>query len=145
MFNIGKKKYFVTLNDFRGKASGIFRIEFRLEDHGSLHRWDITNSGDSSLVFELVAYSIRQALEDDDVHSICFTAKEPSRRKLYSVLAKKLANEIGWELRPDLAKWLNRNNEKPYLIVSHKFAEKVNYCWSKDTTGLRGEELKTSR
>jgi len=124
-FFVGERQYEVNLKDMPGIGAPIQRVEFAMRTENGLLSWDITKTGNSGLVLELVAYSLRHEYNSTDVKGFFFTAKELSRRKLYNVLAQKLAESVGWDLRPDLAEWINYSNEQPYLIVEQDFAKRL--------------------
>lgn len=133
-FDVGETHYELHLTELLGVGPSIRRVEFGLYTPGELPRWDILSREDGKavktaggpLVLELSAYSIRRALEDGTIRGLFFTAKEPSRQKLYAVLASKMASETGWILQPDLAKWLNKGGkEHPYLIIDKQFADYI--------------------
>ena len=52
---------------------------------------------DSIKVFSIVANSIIDLIKKDNLNSVTFTAKEPSRQKLYEAMVQKFQKELGWE------------------------------------------------
>jgi len=124
-FDIDNNNYIVSLDAMPGIGHEILRVEFGLKKPGEIMQWDIAKTGSSARVMELVAYSIRRALADGATKGLFFTAKEPSRQKLYTVLAKTIAANTGWVMREDLARWLNTSQEYPYLILSQSFADRL--------------------
>jgi hypothetical protein len=58
----------------------------------------ITGTGNAALIFGAVAECLRKFIAQKNPWRIKFTAsaKEPSRGKLYAVLAKKIAGEMHW-------------------------------------------------
>ena len=52
---------------------------------------------DSIKVFSIVANSIIDLIKKDNLNSVTFTAKEPSRQKLYEAMIQKFQKELGWE------------------------------------------------
>jgi len=54
------------------------------------HHFGITGSGSANLVFATILHGIRQWLDTAKPIAFSFTAKEPSRRKLYNRLARML-------------------------------------------------------
>lgn len=126
-FFIGNNIYTVKFYNMPGIGKTIEQIEFGLSRPGGVPmQWDLAKTGSSARVLELVAYTMRQhSMISPDLQGLFFTAKEPSRKKLYAVLANTLARETGWTVRPDLAAWMNPTKEQPFLIVDRKYAETV--------------------
>ena len=58
----------------------------------------ITNKGDQFRVFATVFDVIEKFLKKVKPHSFTFVAKEESRNKLYSMMIKKYAPKLGYEL-----------------------------------------------
>ena len=137
-FVTGGKSYELTLSNLSGVGAAIQEVEFALIDNEThAPRWDIVSRPDaqaapvktssSNQLWELVAYGLRDAALDPSLQGFFFTAKEPSRRKLYNVLAQVIVKETGWQYRPDLAVRLTDTREKSYLVVNQKFASILKY------------------
>jgi hypothetical protein len=140
-FFVGERQYEVNLKDMPSIGAPIQRVEFAMRTENGLLSWDITKTGNSGLVLELVAYSLRDEYNSTDVKGFFFTAKEPSRQKLYGVLARKLADTVGWDLRPDLAEWINYSKEKPYLIVEQDFAKRLDKARREEDDAAKQPQL----
>jgi len=137
-FIIGDNGYTVELSPMNGIGRAIQRVEFGLKTKNSPMAWDIAGTGSSATVFELVAYGLREIISNhSDIEGLFFTAKEPSRRKLYQRLIKLLAAEAGWESRPDLAEWLNHGKEQPYLAVSQPMAMRLDKVKETDNPSVK--------
>ena len=126
-FWIDENRYRVAFTPVPGIGKTIEVVEFGLSRPGGPPmQWDLAKTGSSARVMELVAYTIRQHVNSNPgLQGLFFTAKEPSRQKLYRVLANTLARETGWTVRPDLANWMNPTREQPFLIVDKTYAETV--------------------
>lgn len=123
-FTIGSNNYQVSTFRMDG-GTKVWRIEFSLKQ-GSMRTWDLTKTGNAAQVLSLVSYSLRQLVKTHDVKGIYFTAKEPSRKKLYAVLIKYLASELKWDLRPDLIDIFDAiHHEAGYLAIDPKYASEV--------------------
>jgi hypothetical protein len=123
-FDVKEKQYEVNLINMLGAVNNqIYRVEFGLIGNYGLRSWNIANTGHSQQVFELVAYSLRHAVYTQDINGYYFTADEPSRQKLYSALARRMAAELEWDLRPDLGQWLDRTSAQCYLVIVPELAE----------------------
>ena len=124
LFQVSDREYVVKLVSTYDNPE-LYEVTFSYKTPGGRNLWDITGSGGSHQVFELVAYSIRDAVRTGLVHGLLFTAKEPSRRRLYSVLAANIAKLTGWKNRGDLAAWINTSNEQAYLIADTNLIKKL--------------------
>jgi len=126
-FFIGNNIYTVKFYNMPGIGNTIQMVEFALTQPGGLPmQWDLSNTGNSAKVLELVAYTLRQkVISSPDLKGLFFTAKEPSRQKLYAVLANTIAKQTAWTVDQKLANWMNPTKEKPFLIVDKKYAEQV--------------------
>lgn len=58
----------------------------------------ITGTGDQQRVFATVIAIIKKFVKSTKPDIMYFTADEPSRRKLYSALTKKLASGLGYKI-----------------------------------------------
>jgi len=74
-------------------GDGYTDIMFSSKNHGM----DITGAGASFQIFATVADICRDFLTRHKPEGIRFSAKEPSRAKLYGRLASLLAKEMGWK------------------------------------------------
>jgi hypothetical protein len=52
---------------------------------------------DSIKVFSIVANSVLDIIKQDNLNSITFTGKEPSRQRLYESMVQKFQKELGWK------------------------------------------------
>lgn len=52
---------------------------------------------DSIKVFSIVANSVLDIIKQDNLNSITFTGKEPSRQRLYESMVQKFQKGLGWE------------------------------------------------
>lgn len=97
-FKIDKHFYVVTIEE---PADGLYHIQFALDSIDGRTAGDsrhgISDTGNEFLVFgtvkEILVYFLKQ--EAEDTIGVFFTAKEPSRQKLYSRFLK-LAHKIGF-------------------------------------------------
>jgi hypothetical protein len=130
-FTVDGKNYTTWAYPLQGELKSIFMIEFRLENAPG--GFGIASKpGDSSTatkgvarVFELVAYCLSDLLRHETVNGFFFTAKEPSRQKLYNVLASKISQETGWIRRDDIGDWIKTTSEKAFLIVNPVFLKDI--------------------
>ena len=91
-FAVDDKKYFVTL--YKNRFQHV-EIVFG-DEQGNV---GLTNTGNATKVFWSVAQSLIDYLKNNPlVQKIYFTSSsnEPSRIRLYSLLSKRLAQELGW-------------------------------------------------
>jgi len=130
-FTVDGQYYTTTAYPLQGDLKQIFMIEFRLERHPTAFGV-VSKAGDSATaikgaarVFELVAYCLSDLLKHEKVDGFFFTAKEPSRQKLYNVLASKLSQILGWPRRDDIGDWIKPIPEKAFLIVEPAFLKSV--------------------
>lgn len=97
-FSIDKHFYVVTIEE---PAYGIYHIQFALDSIDGRTAGDsrhgISDTGNEFLVFgtvkEILVYFLKH--EAEDTVGVFFTAKEPSRQKLYSRFLK-MAHKIGF-------------------------------------------------
>lgn len=130
-FTVDGKHYTTRAWPFQGDMSTLFGIEFSLEAKNPVFHTTST-PGDSSTVtkgaasvFELVAYSLADLFKHATVNGLFFTADEPSRQKLYNVLAQKISKKLGWIRRDDIGEWINKKQGKEFLIVKPSFLKDV--------------------
>lgn len=85
----------------------------------------ITHTGSASKVFSAVAQLLSMAINYHNMKGIYFTAREPSRKKLYDALAKSFAQKMGWQLitDPSLMPQQPGLKEKAYLIQASDIQE----------------------
>jgi len=98
-FKIDKNFYVVTIEE---PADGLYHIQFALDIIDGVtaatdSRHGVSDTGNEFLVFgtvkDILVYFLKQ--EAEDTIGVFFTAKEPSRQKLYSRFLK-LAHKIGF-------------------------------------------------
>ncbi len=93
-FNAGNKKYNFSLDSRDSKGS--FDVDFNLNG-----RRDLTGTGNSVTVIKTVYNGLLDAIDQNkNIKRIEFSADqaEPSRVKLYTTLANRISNKLGWEL-----------------------------------------------
>lgn len=91
-----------------GERSDVLRIKFTEVDDGvaevffSLNDdFDLTGRGNVSVIFATVINAIRDYVQDmEQIETIIFTAKEPSRARMYDTLSKRIAAKFGWHVVP---------------------------------------------
>jgi hypothetical protein len=91
-FTIDDKVFRVYIEDFNLEAY----VEFSLVKDG-LSKWNITGESprDAAKIIGAVNNVVKDYVEDNPhIKYISFTAKEPSRIKLYNAIAKKLDNNF---------------------------------------------------
>lgn len=100
-FDTGEIRYELEAHETGGDAdeSDYYTMEFtaHFDNHSSQ---DITNTGKSLQVFATVTVIVRDFIKRNKPNVILFTAKEPSRVKLYDRLAK-LFVAAGFSLEVD--------------------------------------------
>lgn len=118
---------------FQGKNEK-FKVYIDQNGHimfiGSESGVDISNNGDAFQIFATVGDIVKSYISNNDVGSINFSAKEPSRLKLYGKFANMLAKKIGWEVT---------NNGDKFIIskpvnLAKEINEAVDYTWVYDTS-----------
>ena len=62
--------------------------------------WDITGKGKPVEVMNKVLVAFKEFAKMAKPEYITFSAKEPSRMKLYNIMVKKLAKGLGFEVLP---------------------------------------------
>ena len=110
-------KYKFTFQKEGDGTTGIWNVVLKLIsklDNGEFDPLGITKTGYATYVFAAVAECMRSFLitEKDKIKGLHFSAEESSRYKLYHVLAKKLAETLGWKLELD-----NTHKIKGFLIL----------------------------
>jgi hypothetical protein len=129
----GEKVWMITRGDQKWRLSidigigvpGVWEVAFSSRTRGMA--FDITGDGGAPQLFAAVgAILYRQAKNNTDVQGYLFTAKEPSRIKLYTVLSKKLAAGLSWVYDPKMGEQIMYwSNEKVFAILS---PETYNYA-----------------
>jgi hypothetical protein len=117
----GKDLYY-SLDIARSYVEGVYEVSFAMIDDQS-YTLDITRTGNEFSVFSGVAASLRDFVATTrEADALCFTAKEPSRIRLYRRLAARMASELGWNRDDQLAKlffggWYEGDGPEPFMIV----------------------------
>lgn len=106
----------VSLGPFR-----TWETDFSLRTKGGDIRWDITNKGDAFKIFATIIKILDNFLVKEKPKSFYFTAKEPSRRKLYQTMMvrflknhpeyKQITNKDDKELV-----YIERTNKDVFLV-----------------------------
>lgn len=74
-------------------GDGMIDIMFSSKENGM----DISGAGNAFQIFATVADIVRGFFKTNELEPIRFTAKEPSRIKLYKRFAEMMAKELGWK------------------------------------------------
>ena len=83
-----------------------YTLEFGDEEHGK----DITGEGSSAAVFGIVINAVKKLVESTpSIKTLFLSAKEPSRRSLYSRLVPLFARQLGWNFQ------ISKNKKYYYL------------------------------
>lgn len=99
---------------------GLFEVSFALVKDG---KWsmDIEKTGSAFLVFSGVAAALRDWKDHTpSAMAIYFTAKEPTRARLYRKMSETMAKELGWESDPTLARLMSggwESDYQPFIVV----------------------------
>lgn len=81
---------------FADEDDGLINIEFMVGG-----QFNLTGKGGASQVFATVIEGVKKFLtKHTDIHTLTFTAHEPSRAKMYDTLTKRVAKEMGWHVVP---------------------------------------------
>ncbi|NDG32734.1 hypothetical protein EB118_22000, partial [bacterium] len=82
---------------FTEVGDGVAEVFFSLNDD-----FDLTGRGNVSVIFATVINAITDYVRDmeDTIETIIFTAKEPSRARMYDTLSKRVAAKFGWHVVP---------------------------------------------
>jgi len=78
-----------TIAAYDGEA---YNLEFWDKKKGN----GITGSGNAAEVFGIVINGVADKVKKKNIEALVFTAKEPSRIKLYNSMAEVVANKLGW-------------------------------------------------
>jgi hypothetical protein len=86
-------RYRVTIFNYRS-----WEIIFSRDEDNEV---GITNTGDSVRIFSTVAKIVEEFIKERQPEKIQFSSKtkEPTRIKLYNMLAKKLADKYGYDVK----------------------------------------------
>jgi Putative amidoligase enzyme len=82
---------------FLAKGQGRYAITFMSFDEDDRPQYDVTGSGDAFRIFATVTEILQQFVHEYNPSMITFSAKKPSRIKLYDRLAKVLLPKLGFE------------------------------------------------
>jgi hypothetical protein len=99
-FTVGDVKYIFTT--YTGDSEGVWEMDFRAEEVKGERpddRFAVNGTGNSAQVFSVVASIIKDFLNEYDsrIEAIQFSAKEPSRKKLYARMLTRLLP--GWSIK----------------------------------------------
>jgi sulfur carrier protein ThiS len=78
-----------TIAAYDGEA---YNLEFWDKKQGN----GITGTGNAAEVFGIVINGVTDKIKKKNIEALVFTAKEPSRIKLYNSMAEVVANKLGW-------------------------------------------------
>ena len=99
----GDQKWRLQITGRRSDLPGIWFVGFNSLKTAT---YDITGEGSAPHVFAAVgAILLQQARKNPLIKGFVFTAKEPSRIKLYHVLSQKLSKALGWTYDRELGKY----------------------------------------
>jgi len=138
-FEVDSQEYNVMC--YRITGTGVWRIEFGIQKNTWIS-YDLENHLDpktSLKVFGLVWFSLKHLLKHgENVKGIYFTADEPKRIKLYSTMISTVSRQMGWKLRPDLAKEIEIyiTSEKQFLAVEPSYEKELEDFFNKRNEGL---------
>lgn len=112
------------LNFAASYVKGVFEVSFVLHtDDGSVSM-EITGTGREFAVFSGMAAATRDFIRRNGrmVDALYFTAKEPSRARVYRIMAQRMAKELGWREDHKLASmfgggWDAEGEPVPFMIV----------------------------
>ncbi|CAB4123252.1 Cytidine and deoxycytidylate deaminase domain containing protein [uncultured Caudovirales phage] len=131
--NANHKKWTIT----RGDQTWKLRIEHSKDSNvweavlSSVTKklsFDVTGEGSAPHIFGAVyAILFQEAKRDPNIKGYLFAAKEPSRRKLYRVLSRKLSQQLNWVYDPSTGSQLrNLPNDEVFAILSPETYDYVN-------------------
>lgn len=121
-FTVGGQNYRLAADKL--SKLDIYNVEFGLY-RGDHMVWDVSSTGNASIVFALAAECIRDLCAHHNVKGVWFSAKESSRKKLYAVMIKMIAQQKGWQVRPDLAAVVAHTHEQPFLAIDPAYATEI--------------------
>jgi len=112
----GKQRWRLDIGT--SEEPGVWEVSFLAL--GSDRSWEITGGGGAPQIFAAVgAVLYQEAQKNSEIQGYLFTAKEPSRVKLYKVLSKKLSQQLHWVYDPQLGEVLRDwADEQVFAIVS---------------------------
>jgi hypothetical protein len=117
---------------------GLFEVSFALIKDGDWSQ-KIEGTGSAFLVFSGVADALRDwQARTPSAMALYFTAKEPSRTRLYRKMAVTMAKELGWETNPELARLMSGGWEgdyQPFVVVKPGSADEVAKSITSDDEG----------
>ena len=100
-FTIEDNEYEIWMNPLRdGKTWSIEFVQVANDSFARHGKTGITGAGNEVKLFSTVIAGIKQWVKKNKPEVIEFTASEPSRKKLYNSLIKRLSKEIGYKI-PD--------------------------------------------
>tara|TARA_R110000744_G_scaffold9052_8_gene29489 strand:+ start:4949 stop:5383 length:435 start_codon:yes stop_codon:yes gene_type:complete len=101
-FIIEDNEYELFMNPYRDddKTWSIEFVQVANDSFARRGKTGITGAGNEVKLFSTVIAGIKQWVKKNKPEVIEFTASEPSRKKLYNSLIKRLSKEIGYEI-PD--------------------------------------------
>lgn len=121
-FQIDNEEYAIEIEESRGiykpgkGGDGVWKIAFYKKTHSPQgYKWDYekTGSGNEIQVFSTVVNAIidwaTSKQYGDRIKEVHFTAKEPSRQKMYNTLAKKMADALGFTVKKSGKKFIVAN------------------------------------
>lgn len=82
--------YDVSLFEYDHR-NGTWIVEF--SDVGARDAYEMTNRGDAAVILSTVVAIIRNAIERAPIKILAFEAKEPSRRRLYAHIVKRMSKD----------------------------------------------------
>jgi hypothetical protein len=123
-FDIDENIYTLESLEIRSPQKGIYDVYFSHKEHGL----DISGTGSAFKVFSAVHQLIRWVINHQKqygVKGLYFSAREPSRRKLYNKLAPLMAQQLGWKFTTEANKmpYGASNKESGYLLLDPTIAE----------------------
>jgi hypothetical protein len=121
-FKVDHDPYLLEITEFK-KTPGIFKVIF---SHTGVSMFDdatgILNTGNAFQVFAAVAQLLQHATEKMRIKALYFTAKEPSRIKLYKALTKYFATKLGWKFTTDPQFIPYKSKEAQFLVYKPGFS-----------------------
>ncbi len=76
----------------------MWEIMFSVRDSEGGERFDKVKTDQAHTVFAAVSECLQTFIQSHKPSGLSFSAKEPSRQKLYRILVQKIATKMGWEL-----------------------------------------------
>ena len=121
-FKVGDDPYLLELIEYK-RTPGIFEVIFSrtgmsMDDDAT----GILNTGNSFQVFAAVAQLLQYATEKMRIKALYFTAKEPSRIKLYKALTAYFATKLGWKFTTDPQFIPYKSKEAQFLVYKPGFS-----------------------